>query len=259
MLRLGDRHRRAAARHVDAWRFADASISQSRQLRIARRQGRDRGAQPFRRIRRQDRGRSDQPRHRPRPLRVAEDQPANRTQHRHGRRLLPRTVASRLCQGHDGRDDRGGDRPGLRRLGRRARGLRRNHRRDRDQQGFHPGRGEGAERRGARLEAQRRPSLRSSSGLGAPRPSGARCRRERRRGPAARRALPHEPEPARPQVSAEPGGQGRLHRIRYDRHGLLLRRPAGPVAVRRRKRASPSASWSTTAISTRFSCRRTCS
>ena len=63
--------------------------------------------------------------------------------------------------------------------------------------------------RGARVQAQRRSSLHSSSGLGAPRPSGARCRRERRRRPAARRALSHEPKSARPQISAEPGGQGR--------------------------------------------------
>ena len=49
--------------------------------------------------------------------------------------------------------------------------------------------------------------------------------------------------------------------IEYDMIGmdLLLRRPAGAVAVRRGERESPSAGWSTTAISTRSSCRRTCS
>ena len=49
------------------------------------------------------------------------------------------------------RSNRRGDRAGLRRLGRRARGLRRNHRRDRNKQGLHAGRGEGAEGRGARV------------------------------------------------------------------------------------------------------------
>ncbi len=58
-------------------------------------------------------------------------------------------------------------------LGGRARGLRRNHRRDRDQQGLHARRGKGAERRGACVQAQRRSALGSSSGLGAPRSSRA--------------------------------------------------------------------------------------
>ena len=184
MLRLGDRRRRKAARHFDDWRFADEPVSQSRQLRVARCQSRDRRAQSFRRIRRQDHRRSDQSRNWTRPVSVAKDQPTNRAQHCHGRGLLPRTVASRLCEGDDRRINRRGDSAGLRSLGRRARGLRRNYRRDRGQQGLHAGRGEGAARRGARVQAQRRSSLHSSSGLGAPRPSGARCRRERRRRPA---------------------------------------------------------------------------
>ena len=156
-----------------------------------------------------------------------------------------------LREGHDDRSDRGGDRAGLRRLGRRARGLRRHHRRDRDQQGLHAVRGESAEGRGARLEAQRRSALHSSSRLGAARPSRARRRRERGRGPASRRALPHEPEPARPQVSAQPGGPGRLHRIRYDRHGLLSTPTSRRSRRATRRTRSPSASWSTTAISIR--------
>jgi len=109
---------------IDDRRIADEPVSQSRPLRLARRQGRGRGAQSFRRIWRQHRRRSDEPRHRARPVRVATDQPANRAQHRHGRRLLSRAVASPLCEGYHGRGDRGGDLAGLRRLRRRARGLR---------------------------------------------------------------------------------------------------------------------------------------
>ena len=51
-----------------------------------------------------------------------------------------------------------------------------------------------------------------------------------------RRALPYEPELARRRVPEKRGRQRRLHRIRYDRDGLFLRRPAGPVAMRRGER-----------------------
>ena len=128
----------------------------------------------FCRIRRQDRRRSDQPRHRPRPVGAAADQPAHGTQHRDGRGLLSRAVASALRQGHVGRSDRRGHRARLRRLGGRAGSLRRNHRRDRDQQGLHAGRGEGAAGRRARVQDERRSALDPSAGLGASCPSGAR-------------------------------------------------------------------------------------
>ena len=72
--------------------------------------------------------------------------------------------------------------------------------------------------RRARLEDQRRAPDRSPAGLGAARPPRAGRRRERRRRPPAHRALPHEPESARSQVPAQPRRPRRLHE--YDMIGM---------------------------------------
>ena len=106
----------------------------------------------FRRIRRPNRRRSDQCRDRPRPVGAAARQPAHRTEHRHGRGLLSRGFASRLCQGHVRRVDRRGYCGRLRRVRGRSGSLRRDYRRNRRQQGLHAGGGEGAARRGARVQ-----------------------------------------------------------------------------------------------------------
>ena len=97
------------------------------------------------------------------------------------------------------------------------------------------------------------------AGLVPPRPSRARHRRGGRRRSAPHGALPHEPEPRRRRLPDEPRGARRVHRVRHDRHGLLVRRPGRAVPVRRGQCAAPSGAWSTRATATGCCCRRTCS
>ena len=135
------------------------------------------------------------------------------------------------------RGDRGGDPARRARGGRRQRRAHRPDRRDRRLRRVHRGRGKVAARRRPRGAAQRVAADGAPARLVPPRASRARHRGGGGRRPRAYRAVPHEPVLRRRRVSDVAGAARGVHRIRHDRHGLLLCRSGRAVPVGRGQRA----------------------